>query len=124
MKKLKLKHANLGARTCSVSTRRASTKKTTNSARQQLFSEERPELYFHKAPGVGKTLPDLSGFNHEEMVQMQYSPIVQTKKGAKHITASDAKRNELYIAPLMTFFQESIDLERTLEIDRQECVLQ
>ena len=37
---------------------------------------------------------------------------------------SDHIKKEHYIIPLMRFFQDSIDLERALEIDRQECVLQ
>jgi len=82
----------------------SASKTTKNSTRQQLFSEDRPELYFHKAPGVGKTLPDLSGFKKEELVLMASSPMANSTRSAKNMNASDAKKNELYIAPLMKFF--------------------
>ena len=45
------------------------------------------------------------------------------RRGIQSMTSEQVK-HKLYVQPLMKFFHDCIDFERTIEIDKQELVLQ
>ena len=47
----------------------------------------------------------------------------QRRQGIQSLTSEQVK-HKLYVQPLMKFFHDCIDFERTIEIDKQELVLQ
>ena len=48
---------------------------------------------------------------------------IKNKKNLQNMT-SEQMKHKLYVQPLMKFFNECIDFERTMEINKQELVLQ
>ena len=101
----------------------------------KLFSQENPNLYFHKSPAKGKQMPDLSGKHVllDTAYSRQPNPLspdsreadefVKNKRNVHNLT-SEQMKHKLYVQPLMKFFHECIDFERTMEINKQELVLQ
>jgi hypothetical protein len=90
---------------------------------QGLFSQNNPKLYYHKSPGKLQTLPNLSNRPIGSQVQKsEEMPSEQTEmtpesKASRALT-SDEMKHKLYVQPLMRFFHDCIDFERTMEINK------
>jgi hypothetical protein len=83
-------------------------------------------LYFHKSPAKGKDLPNLS-FNREPKNGRGSSALSAAdclSPETQLVMTSDEMKHKLYVQPLMRFFHDCIDFERTMEINKQEIVLQ
>jgi hypothetical protein len=95
---------------------------TESKPKQGLFSQNNPQLYFHKSPAKGKELPNLS-FSREMKNGLGQS-ILSGTGNISHDSkigggmTSDEMKHKLYVQPLMRFFHDCIDFERTMEINK------
>jgi hypothetical protein len=76
-------------------------------------------LYFHKSPAKGKELPNLS-FSREVKNGRRDSALSGTENLSPDMKGmtSDEMKHKLYVQPLMRFFHDCIDFERTMEINK------
>lgn len=88
-----------------------------------LFSQKDPQLYFHKSPATNKILPNLNRDHQRDMSPTTTAHGASTNGLGPQQKAQEHVKHKLYVQPLMKFFHDCIDFERTIEISKQELVM-